>query len=109
MHDQGDGQVTEQAQVVRVVQHTCPCGDMVDGAIHDADILRVSQDDVGAKQVEGGIEGRALVRQVLDLEEVGGVDDDLQTGRAQLVEQPPRLGGGIDDVGRLRLDRQPEV
>ena len=51
---------------MRVVQHPGPCRDVVDRAAHDADVLGVGQDDVGAEEVEGGIEDGALVRQVLD-------------------------------------------
>ena len=69
---------------------------MVDRAVHDADVLGVSQDHVGAEQVEGGLEDGTLVRQVLDVEKVGRVDDDLQSRGAQLVKQPGRLGGRID-------------
>jgi hypothetical protein len=80
---------------------------LVDRAGHDADVFRVGQDDVGTEQVEGGVEDRSLVRQILDVKVIGRVDNDFQAGRTEFVEQPSRLGGLVDDVGRFLLDRQP--
>ena len=63
---------------------------------------------VGEK-IDGLRDEVALLGRACGFEQVGRVEDDFQARALQRIDQPPCLGGAVDDIGDLRLDAEIDV
>ncbi len=82
-----------------------PCAGRGKAAV-GAPVLGMRHDDAVGKQVDRLRDDRAGLGRGCRLEQIGGIEHDLDARRAKAVDQLPRQLGRRHDVGQLRLDAE---
>ena len=95
----------------QIVPEVSPaCGDRSELALLDHEVLRMDRHDPVSEHVKRFTDDPFLLGVVFGCQQVDGIEDDLQIGRADLIQHPPHLPGCRHDMrgDPFDADKNPE-